>query len=385
MLSTLFGSRQQDAAAARDVATATATRELATARHESGVLLDSLGSILQLYGRHAFDVGPMTAGDVRSLVTDWALHATMGAARPGHEDEDRNGIGLLERDWKGLVKAFAQLRRDERQAVVTSHADLRAVVDAFVSAVHGMAVDEDDAERATRQILDRVKQATVAYDTEVLKREALVAVDAINVLMRSRRERQRERFASLGQEVRNLGAELAVAKNESLVDPLTGLSNRKAFDAELLRSIELHALLRTPVCLMLVDVDYFKTVNDVHGHPAGDAVLKQLARAHARTFLRRSDLVARFGGDEFAIILGDTPSIAGEKLAERLRQAAETLHHAVPGMEKAPTLSIGIAELVLGDDCASWVARADQALYAAKNAGRDRVWLAEADTAAVAA
>jgi diguanylate cyclase len=381
VLSTLFGPKADAPAPKKPVPTpAVAPRtvpdELTVARQESTVALDALGSVLRAYARDAFDLGRRSEHEIRALVTAWGLHATIGAARPDHEG-DRNGVPLLERDWKGLLHAFSQLRRQERQSVTSSSADLRAVVEAFVSAARSLAIDEDEAHRATAEILERVRWATTTGDTEFLKREALVAVDAIHDLLKLRRAKQQERFASLADSVRNLGHELEIAKTEAMMDSLTGLVNRKAFDLELTRNIELHAMLGQPACLLLVDVDRFKSVNDRYGHQVGDAVLQQVAQAHVRTFIRRCDVVSRWGGDEFAIIVPETGTDGAERLAERLRQASQSVEQIVPDMEEPPTLSIGIAELVLGDDAASWVRRADEALYAAKESGRDRFVLGE--------
>jgi diguanylate cyclase len=376
VLSTLFGSKPKNEA--RPTAAAPSLSEdLAIARKETGMVLDALGSVLQFYGGQAFDLDLKSADDVRSQVGAWARHATMGAARPGSEEIDPASVGVLLRDWKGMVKSFGELRRQERQFVVTSHGDLRSVVSAFVGAAHLLAVEDAEDERATGTRLQRLKEAATSNDTESLKREALAAVDEINTLMRTRREKQKARLKSLADSVRSLRQELAVAKTESMLDPLTGLSNRKAFDEYLAKTVEFHAMLGAPACLMLIDIDHFKTVNDTHGHPVGDAVLRRVASAISRTFLRRSDFVTRYGGDEFAVILPETPQAGAEQLAERLRYNVMSVNTTIPELETSPTLSIGIAELVLGDDAGVWVKRSDDALYAGKGLGRDRVQVAE--------
>lgn len=357
----------------------------AVAERETGIVLDTLGALLRAYGRDAFDIGKRQAADVDALVNAWALHATIGAPRPNHPD-DRLGLPLLDRDWKSLIQGFSEIRREERHAVVTSVADLRAVVQAFISAARSLAIEEDEAHRSTAAVLERVRWATTADDTELLRREAVNAVESIYTLLRIRREQQQARFATLAESVRTLGQELEVAKTQAITDPLTGLANRKGFELEINRAIELHAMLNKPASLLMVDIDYFKAVNDSYGHQAGDAVLREVARALARTFLRRCDVVSRLGGDEFAVILPETAGDGAARLAERLRQAVNSVHDAVPQMEMPPTLSIGIAELVLGDDAERWIARADQALYVAKQAGRDQIQLAtvpaETDVAA---
>src|SRR4030095_1670448 len=107
--------------------------------------------------------------------------------------------------------------------------------------------------------------------------------------------------------VRNLGQELEVVRKESEVDPLTRLYNRRALDEYLARTVELYRAFGQETCLLLVDVDGFKTVNHTLGRPAGDALLRRMADTMVRVFLRKSDFVARFGGDELAVVLRETP------------------------------------------------------------------------------
>ena len=158
------------------------------------------------------------------------------------------------------------------------------------------------------------------------------------------------------------------ALRESQLDALTDLANRRAFDAALARAVgqptgEVHAL-------MLIDMDHFKQVNDRHGHAAGDDALRALAAAMKRC-CRSSDLPARLGGDEFAVLVSASTA-AALRLAQRLRGELRQWRPATPGMA-SPTLSIGVAERMPGMVAADWLAAADEALYAAKAAGRDAV------------
>jgi diguanylate cyclase (GGDEF)-like protein len=384
LISALFGQKSRTPAAepttARPVVVVPSPAAAeATARREAEMVLDTLGSVLQAYARFAVPFGRHSVTDIQTLIGGWAQHVTVGLPRPGHEGEPPRGP-VLDRDWKGLVHAFADVRRSEHDHVITSQDDLRAVVHAFVSAARAMAIEEDEAHRSTAEILERVTYATATQDTDVIKREALAAVAAINDLMERRREAQRARFAALAADVQHLGEELEVARSEAMTDALTGLANRKAFDDALPRQIEIHAMLAKPACLVFVDVDHFKQVNDTRGHPIGDELLRQVSRALARTFLRRCDLVVRLGGDEFAAILPETSARNAATLAERLRDDVRMLGMGETALlEDPPTLSVGIAELVLGDDVATFVKRADDALYASKRAGRDRVTIATSE------
>jgi len=139
-------------------------------------------------------------------------------------------------------------------------------------------------------------------------------------------------------------------------------------------------LLNDPACLVLVDIDHFKQINDIYGHTTGDNGLEAVAGALVRTFPRRADVVTRLGGDEFAVILGDATAADGGRLADRLLAAVRELElSAVPDALKV-TVSVGVAEAIRGESSDNWFARADRALYDAKAEGRDRVVVAAVST-----
>ena len=161
---------------------------------------------------------------------------------------------------------------------------------------------------------------------------------------------------------------------ESLTDPLTGLGNRRKFNQELARRFAQWRTAGNPLSVVLADVDHFKSVNDTHGHAAGDAVLHEVAHAISEC-VREMDVVARYGGEEFGVILPGTSVQEARPIAERIRRAiaGRTFQYGVH--ELLITVSAGLAEAVLTNDVDALVARADAALYAAKDAGRDRCYL----------
>ncbi|MBB5204689.1 diguanylate cyclase (GGDEF)-like protein [Inhella inkyongensis] len=155
-------------------------------------------------------------------------------------------------------------------------------------------------------------------------------------------------------------------REASMHDELTGLLNRRAMNEYLRNQWHRHLRRRHPLALVMVDLDHFKRVNDTLGHAGGDAVLRATA-ALFRKHLRREDLVARMGGEEFLLLLPDTPEPAAQALCERLRQLA---HDEQLGV----TLSLGLTMVAAEDgDAEVAVRRADAALYRAKTEGRDRV------------
>jgi diguanylate cyclase (GGDEF)-like protein/PAS domain S-box-containing protein len=157
-------------------------------------------------------------------------------------------------------------------------------------------------------------------------------------------------------------------------DELTGVANRRAFFEA--AELELTRNRRTPrpTALILFDADNFKTINDRHGHPAGDCVLRQLGMALSSTF-RQIDVVARVGGEEFAVLLPSSTLAGAAAVAERLRQLVENQPAMCEGLPIACTVSAGIAAIQEGEaiDLDTLIKRADQALYAAKANGRNRV------------
>jgi len=167
---------------------------------------------------------------------------------------------------------------------------------------------------------------------------------------------------------------LAEVERLARVDALTGLPNRRTFDETLDREVVRAARSHEPLSLVMLDVDHFKRVNDTLGHGGGDEVLRAIGRVLA-TSLRQIDLPARFGGEEFALVLPDCSGAAALKLAEDLRTAVAACHGSRP--ELAVTISAGIATLprnaLTGTEL---VRQADEALYQSKRNGRDRVTLA---------
>jgi diguanylate cyclase len=160
-------------------------------------------------------------------------------------------------------------------------------------------------------------------------------------------------------------------------DALTGLANRRAFELALEREIDRVARSGEPALLLMLDIDHFKRVNDGHGHTAGDEVIKAVATALLDS-VRPMDLVARVGGEEFAIILPNCASAFGETVAERVRRRVEHMPVVVgPSLEIQVSVSIGgaFAPQWVRSTPALWVERADQQLYRAKRQGRNLVQL----------
>ena len=162
---------------------------------------------------------------------------------------------------------------------------------------------------------------------------------------------------------------------ESLEDPVTGTNNRRAFNYAIGTMCEAADAEAKPVSLLMVDMDHFKKVNDTHGHVVGDAVLKWVAQL-INELIRGGDFLARYGGEEFAVLLQDTSLKGAEQVAEHIRQRTEGQRLKYGELDQkigCVTMSIGVASYHPGELVESLVERADDALYYAKQSGRNRV------------
>ena len=161
-------------------------------------------------------------------------------------------------------------------------------------------------------------------------------------------------------------------ERQATIDALTGISNRRTLLDLVTRAIALAHRHQHPLALLLIDADHFKRINDVYGHAAGDAALQTLVAA-LQCSLRGEDLLGRLGGEEFVVVLPEADQAAAHASAERLRVAVENAEFSTRHQSIPLRVSIGIALIGDGDDFASMLHRADQAMYAAKRAGRNRV------------
>lgn len=198
--------------------------------------------------------------------------------------------------------------------------------------------------------------------------EVIVATKEI----RKSGEATQQRLKETTRTLQVLQKEYEQTKNELLVDFLTGVLNRKGFDETLAKSV---SNATDNLCVLIIDIDYFKKFNDKHGHIVGDEVLKFVAK-NVRKVIRGNDFAARIGGEEFAVILPKTPLLGAVTVAENVRTSISRLKLERKGKsEKLETItvSIGAAQYRPGESLENFVNRADQALYFAKNSGRNRV------------
>ena len=193
--------------------------------------------------------------------------------------------------------------------------------------------------------------------------------------MEARSRELEQRLDAASSEVSQLKDEVEAMRVEASTDALTGLANRKRFDARLREESEEAKETNEPLCLLMLDLDHFKRFNDNYGHLIGDHVLRLLSDVMQQSIKGR-DVASRFGGEEFAIILPATPLTHAKGLGNAIREkiAKKTIVNRVTGLELGQiTLSIGAAQYRADEPLAEFIDRADAALYRAKKSGRNKI------------
>lgn len=353
-----------------------ATDQLEGSERETDAAIDTVVALLRSFGEHAFDTDNVPAENTRGDCDGWARKISLG---------EQLGVegGPPKRDFGGARRYFAAHRAHEREYVASSVTNLREAVHAFARCLTRTVGEDRAADARVGAQLGNLVAAFGANDADIIRREAEAVVDVVSEVMDQRKRLQQEQLQLLSEKIQRLKAELHEARESAALDALTQLHNRASLDSQLERVADLSFLMSATPCLLMIDVDHFKSVNDRFGHPIGDEVIRRVADTLVRNFLRREDFVARYGGEEFVVVVPDSSALAVRQRAERVRQSIAEIGFAKGNAHFSVTASIGVAVLGPGDTGKSWLARADAALYEAKSAGRNRVVFAE-ETGAVA-
>ncbi len=204
-------------------------------------------------------------------------------------------------------------------------------------------------------------------------RDIVCEIEQDTQVMRSSVDSLQDQLQESKEEVERLQQELLSARSEALIDPLTGVFNRRGFDAQMKNLAGNPEMQGKHISFLLADIDFFKKINDVYGHLFGDKVIRVIAEV-LKSQLKGQDSVARMGGEEFAVILPDTSLEGAHAVAEHIRQVVAKgkirrldRDESVDGI----TISIGIAGCEAGGDWLTAVGQADEALYASKQCGRN--------------
>ena len=249
----------------------------------------------------------------------------------------------------------------------SSNKELAAAITLVRDAVSSVDGVEQTLQRSLSESVEKFDALKRLDDIHQVKAGLAKQVDSLRDISNKREMQWRRQLASVERKIRTLETRLAETRLEARYDALTGLVNRRSVEA----SFKMFQEARRQFVLCLFDVDDFKKINDTFGHLAGDSALKAIA-ATLQSSVRSHDVVGRFGGDEFIVMMVDVPLALAER---RMLSVLQTLRSGPPAAENAPkiTVTCGISEFSAGDTFETLIARADQALYDAKRAGKNRL------------
>ena len=202
-----------------------------------------------------------------------------------------------------------------------------------------------------------------------IKRKKEIMADARAYLTKIEKIPGYERYLVILNDITNIEEEKEKFKELSIKDPLTGIYNRNKFFESLENETKRAKRLKEPFSVIMCDIDFFKKVNDTHGHQVGDMVLKTMSNAIAKS-IREIDIFARYGGEEFILLLPDTKMQGAVNLAQKLRKKIEEVEFDIV---KKITCSFGVAQYQTQDSAKDIIRRVDKCLYEAKKKGRNRV------------
>ena len=266
--------------------------------------------------------------------------------------------------FQSNLQAASDGHADSRSAAQAMDTQIREQVDGLQNSMHE-AADLDDLKQVLENQLEGLLGTMDQHRKQRDEREQEVA---------GRLKSLAERVALMEQEALGFREHLEEQRQKALIDPLTGLPNRAAWSERLDHEISEWQQHGNTLMLAMLDLDHFKRINDNYGHLAGDKVLKLIASV-LRKRLRGMDFIARFGGEEFVLLMPSTVPAAGMKLLEYLRASIEACPFHFKGERVTITISMGLTAFKPGEHSDLVLKRADQALYRAKNAGRNRVEL----------
>ncbi len=282
----------------------------------------------------------------------------------------------LEADAHGCSALCERELGRARAAIRERESGLREIIAVTMEAVNQLLGDSQTFRADLLGESDRMTKILDTGDIRQLKLRVSEHVDGLRKVVVEKQKRDEVSQARLTRRVELLQTRLTEAEQEAASDPLTGVANRRAFERAVQRLVATANACGRPLSMAMLDIDQMKALNDTHGHQVGDRVLIGLVQ-QVQACVRKSDFMARIGGDEFALVMPDMPVTEAEnRLSELIRQVAATRFEYDKGQERASvqfTVSCGLAPFAAGDTPEDLIKRADDALYDAKRAGKNRV------------
>ncbi len=320
--------------------------------------------MIDVYNKHLFEVEKHSIRRVR-------------------EKLDNLSKALIDPDQKKMEKTlfdirqfFSSYRIDEYSYVQNTFDDFKRIVWDFADQLSEEMEFENDKDQKLATHLDSLKEAVEANSIESLRLKSREFINSYMEYQSQKKEHRERRMTTVKKNLNTIKKQLTVANNNLSIDHLTSAHNRKSCDEYIKKLAQVNHISQIPTSLIMLDIDFFKKINDSYGHDIGDYVLKECVRILGEIFNRDGEMVARIGGEEFVVVL---PSHSIELSVLRAEEAQKRIRREsfIQGnLDIRFTVSMGIAQLQEGESSSDWLKRADTALYQSKNSGRNKYTVA---------
>ncbi len=292
---------------------------------------------------------------------------------------------IIKQNPQTLEKAFFRFRQfyssyrvNEYTYIQKTFDDFRNIIWDFVEQLHG-DYEADACEAELKQHFNDLKEAVEANSIDDLKSTSRQFIDTYIEYQFNKDKRKSENIRVFQKNLKTIKKQLNEAQLSMRLDHLTKAYNRKSFDEHIQKHMQLSQVSGDPACLVMLDIDHFKKVNDNYGHQTGDAILIECVKLLKESFGRDQDFVARVGGEEFAVVMSDTNVSAAIDIVEAAMDKIRETVYVEDNHKIQFTISVGIAQLKKNENVDEWLKRADEALYHSKNTGRDRYTVSGAE------
>jgi len=322
--------------------------------------------MIDVYNKHLFEIEKHSVRKVREKLDRMAKLLI-----------DPNSTSKqVENTLFDLRQFFSSYRIDEHSYIQNTFDDFKRIVWEFADQLSEDIRFESENEKALENNLQDLKEAVDANSIESLRHKSRDFINAYVEYQNQKNEMRNRRMTSVKKNLITVQRQLLEANANLGVDHLTGAHNRKSFDDYVKKMAQINSLGHSPFSMIMLDIDFFKKINDSYGHGIGDYVLKECVKLLRESFNKENMMIARIGGEEFVAVLPnytvEQAVVRAEEVLNRIR--SETF---VQGdLQIRFTVSMGIAQLKENESAVDWLKRADAALYQSKNSGRNKLTVA---------
>ncbi len=320
--------------------------------------------MIDAYARHLIETDSMNVRRVRENFDEYAKEIIQA----DHEK--------LEKVLFRFRQHFNSHRIEEYSYVQKTFDDFRGIIWDFVDQLSEDLSFENQSDLEIRQNLEMLKESVEANSIDTLKQHSRHFIDSYTEYQTKKDRRRTARIDHVRKNLDTVKKQLHEANSSLRQDHLTKAFNRKSFEENAKNALNLNSLYDKHCSMLLMDIDFFKKINDNYGHDMGDFILQECVRTLKELFSRDVDCVARVGGEEFAVLLPDYQLEHAVKKAEAALAKIRSETYIKGDLKLQFTVSIGIAELIQGESVEQWMKRADLALYESKQTGRNKYTIA---------